>query len=124
MLHKIHHGRNLAQGSDYRVLGNSGSVHTYEMTGFPSFKGDTANCDACHGQGNEAWYAPTDRLHPDSSFYASQRNWRFVCGACHDDRTAAAHIEANSAAGLESCLICHGAGKELSVEVVHRHHVR
>ena len=49
MLHKIHHGRELAAGDEYVVVGFRGRPHTYEEVGFPSFQGGTANCDSCHG---------------------------------------------------------------------------
>ncbi|MEZ5962391.1 MAG: cytochrome c3 family protein [Planctomycetota bacterium] len=124
MIHKIHHGRLLAEGDEYVVAGFNGSSHTYEEVGFPSFKGETANCDACHGAGNEAWFAPTLRAHPSDPSLTPQLVWRFACGSCHDGRSAQAHIRTNSANGLEACEVCHGDGKEQSVEVVHKNFVR
>ena len=54
----------------------------------------------------------------------SGRHFTAACGSCHDDRSAQAHIQSNSADGLEACEICHGEGKELSVEVMHKNFVR
>ncbi len=124
MIHKIHHGLDLAAGANYQVIGFRGNPHSYEHVGFPSFKGGTANCEACHGTGNTAWHAPTLRLHPDEASTAPHLEWRMVCGSCHDGRTALAHMAANSALGLESCAICHGDGNDLSVETAHNHHRR
>lgn len=124
MLHKVHHGRLLADGAAYVVAGFSGSAHTYEEVGFPSFRGETANCASCHGADNEAWFAPTLRAHPSDSTLAPQLVWRFACGSCHDSRVAQAHIRSNAADGLEACDVCHGAGKELSVEVAHKNRAR
>lgn len=124
MLHKIHHGKELAAGEDYVIAGFRGSPHTYEEVGFPSFVGGTANCSACHGANNDAWMAPTDRLHPDGSGTAPDLSWRLVCGSCHDDRTALGHMASNSSIGIESCTTCHGDGKDLSVETAHKNLVR
>jgi OmcA/MtrC family decaheme c-type cytochrome len=125
MLHKIHQGRDLADAENYVVVGFFGRSITFDEIGFPSFVGGTSNCDSCHGDGNTAWYAPTDRLHPTQAFTAPQSNWNLVCASCHDDRAALAHIQSNtSASGLESCAVCHGDDKILSVELVHRNFVR
>lgn len=124
MIHKIHHGKELEAGADYVVAGNSGSAHTYEEVGFPSFLGGTANCATCHGASNTAWHQPTLRLHPDENRFAPHLEWRMVCGSCHDGRTAYAHMTSNSGGNVESCEICHGNGKDLDVEVVHKNRVR
>jgi len=124
MLHKIHHGRLLAEGSAYKVAGFNGSATTFEEVGFPVFRGETANCDACHGTGSTAWFAPTLRTHPSDAMLAPQLVWNLTCGSCHDGRSAQAHMRANSVDGLEACDVCHGTGKEQSVEVVHKNHVR
>ncbi len=124
MIHKIHRGHELEAGADYVVAGFNGSAHTYEHVGFPSFLGATANCKSCHGVDNTAWHAPTVRLHPDEPRLAPHLEWRMVCGSCHDGRSAYAHMLANSGGDLESCELCHGAGKDFDVEVVHKHRAR
>ena len=124
MIHKIHRGHELEAGASYVVAGNSGSSHTYEHVGFPSFLGATANCASCHGATNVAWKEPTLRLHPDESRLAPHLEWRMVCGSCHDGRAAYSHMLSNSGGNVEGCTLCHGAGKELSVETVHKNQVR
>ena len=124
MIHKIHHGHSLDAGADYVIAGFRGSAHTYEHVGFPSFRGQTANCESCHGEGNTAWHEPTLRLHPDQGRLDPQLTWRMVCGSCHDDRTALSHMIANSGAGVEGCALCHGDGKLQGVEVMHRNQSR
>lgn len=125
MIHKIHRGRGLDAGSGYVVVGNGGTPHTYEQVGFPSFVGGTANCASCHGASSTAWKEPTLRLHPTAeSRLAPHLEWRMVCGSCHDSRTAFSHMLSNSGGNVESCALCHGAGKELSVETVHENRVR
>lgn len=119
MLHKIHHGRELADGANYAVAGFNGTPHTYETVGFPHMPGGTADCAACHGADNQAWREPTPRDHPAAP--VPTRSWRAACGACHDTSAAQAHIDINtSAQGAEACAICHGPGKDEQVETVHR----
>ena len=44
-----------------------------------------------------------------------------ACIACHTKETAKAHVETLTAAnGQESCVVCHGVGREFAVEKVHR----
>jgi len=122
MLHKIHMGEELANASSYQVngvfLGTAYPV-TYEEVGFPAMPSGTRDCAICHGEGNDTWQAPVDRDHPTAAV-APAREWRAVCGACHDSDAAAGHIEAQSAGGIESCELCHGEGKEWNVELVHK----
>ncbi|MEQ1634461.1 MAG: hypothetical protein ABL997_18915, partial [Planctomycetota bacterium] len=124
MLHKIHRGKELEAGAAYQVAGSNGAGHSYEQVGFPSFLGGTANCAACHGATNTAWHQPTLRLHPDEGRLAPHLEWRMVCGSCHDGRAVYAHMLSNSGGNVEACELCHGAGKDLDVEVVHKNWVR
>jgi len=118
MLHKIHHGKNLAQGANYVVVGNSGTPHTYEQIGFPSMPGGTQDCAACHGKTNTAWYQPNLATHPQQT--VPLRSWWMVCGSCHDSEAVRAHIDVNTASwGGETCEICHGSGEAASVKSVH-----
>jgi hypothetical protein len=44
-----------------------------------------------------------------------------ACIGCHTREPAMAHMEAQLASGnRESCVVCHGVGREFSVERVHR----
>ncbi|MGE3172398.1 MAG: hypothetical protein AB7O97_07200 [Planctomycetota bacterium] len=118
MLHKIHHGKELAAGTNYVVVGNGGTGHTYEHVGFPSFPGGTLRCVTCHGEDNTAWQAPAERNHPMQ--VRPTRSWLAACGSCHDSTAQRAHIDANTApSGAEACAICHGAGEDNDVIKVH-----
>jgi hypothetical protein len=123
LLHKAHMGKELANASTYVVNGiflGAPYPVTYDEVGFPAMNGGTKNCALCHGDGNDAWKAPVDRDHP-TAFVAPVREWRAVCGACHDSDDSLAHIEVQtSLAGEESCGVCHGDGADWSVEVVHK----
>jgi hypothetical protein len=119
MLHKIHMGEELANASTYTVGGFSGSSHTYEEVVFPAMPGKVKHCDKCHGT-NESWKAPSDRDHSTQQT-VPVREWRAVCGSCHDATSTTGHIDTQtSAAGVEACATCHGAGKEYDVELMHK----
>ena len=129
MLHKIHHGQDLAEADSYTLVGFgipsaypfNFSEHTYGEVVFPALNGGTANCAMCHGDSNEAWTVPADRDHPSEQLQPVQE-WRMVCGSCHDDEAAQAHIGTmtDPFTGLESCNVCHGPGEDLAVESVHQ----
>jgi len=127
MLHKIHMGEDLANASTYSVVGfgstaypdNFGVSHFGEIV-FPALPGGVRNCQKCHGESNEAWHEPSDRNHP-SEQGSPVRRWMAVCGACHDSTDAQAHIAVQTdVLGNESCGVCHGEGREWSVERMHR----
>jgi OmcA/MtrC family decaheme c-type cytochrome len=126
MLHKIHRGEELANASTYTLVGFGGAAwpnnfgaNTYAEVVFPALPGGTANCAKCHGDTNTAWIEPSDRNHPTVETLPV-RSWRAVCGACHDSDAATAHIEAQTAGGAESCTVCHGPGRDWSVQVMHK----
>ncbi|MEZ5990541.1 MAG: hypothetical protein R3F30_15800, partial [Planctomycetota bacterium] len=125
MLHKIHHGKELAEGANYIVNGfgssypNNYTSHSYEHVGFPDLPAGTKDCIACHGSGNEAWHQPAVRKHSLGQAWPT-RIWRAACITCHDADYAMAHMMVNtSSTGYESCDICHAEGKEQNVERKH-----
>ena len=71
---------------------------------FPRFDGGTSQCEACHA-GSDAWVEPSG----------------LICTSCHDSQSTAAHasIMTDPVFG-ESCDVCHGAGTQFGVEVVHQ----
>jgi hypothetical protein len=124
MLHKIHMGEGLANASTYTVDGfgsgsypNNYTAHHYGEIAFPAMPGGVQNCVKCHG--NEAWHVPAERSHPAQD--VPIRRWTVVCGACHDSTDAQSHIAVQTdAAGSESCGVCHGEGRDWSVERMHK----
>jgi hypothetical protein len=119
MLHKIHHGKELAKASEYAVVGFGGTSFQYDEVGFPAMPGGTMNCASCHGKDNTAWKAPASRKHP--ALPVGSQTWRAACASCHDSDAAVAHVDANTAPnGAESCSICHGSGERERVEIVHK----
>lgn len=127
MLHKIHMGKDLSDPDAYEVIGfastawpNNYSIATYEDVGFPAMPGFASHCTACHGEDNDSWKDPGSRDHPSQQGDKAQV-WRAACGSCHDSDDAAAHIELQTTpTGAESCGVCHGDGKDLSVELAHK----
>jgi hypothetical protein len=125
MLHKIHMGEELANASTYTVLGfgsgwpNNFTPHSYGEVVFPAMPGGPRHCAKCHGKDNTAWFEPAVRNHPTAQLLPT-RGWEIACGACHDGDAAQAHIAVQtSAAGVESCAVCHGPGKEWHVQRMH-----
>jgi OmcA/MtrC family decaheme c-type cytochrome len=127
MLHKIHMGNGLANASTYQVVGfgagafpDNYSVSTFGDVEFPVMPGGVAQCVKCHGEGNQAWLAPQPRNHPTAQGRPALV-WSAACGSCHDSDAAIAHIQVQtSPAGEESCITCHGGGREWPVELMHK----
>ncbi len=96
MIHKIHHGENLANG--YFIFGFRNTLHDYSDIVFTQ---DSRNCQTCHDE--------SDANTPEAS------NWRLVanrasCGACHDDIDWAngGHPGGITFVDDTQCLDCHG----------------
>jgi OmcA/MtrC family decaheme c-type cytochrome len=119
MLHKIHMGEELTNASTYTVVGHSGGSHTYEEVVFPAMPNKVKHCEKCHGSGSTMWKAPATRSHTSQT--TPTREWRAVCGSCHDSTSAGAHIDIQtSSGGVESCSTCHGDGKSEEVDIKHK----
>jgi OmcA/MtrC family decaheme c-type cytochrome len=119
MLHKIHHGEELANAATYEVVGFGGNSAFYDEVVFPAWPGGTIQCRKCHGEGSTAWQEPESREHPTEQMMPALA-WRDVCSSCHDGSDAAAHFEVNtSASGAESCAVCHGPSGVFAVQLHH-----
>jgi OmcA/MtrC family decaheme c-type cytochrome len=119
LLHKLHAGKELSRPYEVNgvFLGTAYPV-TYEEIGFPSLTGGVAECTKCHGANNQAWKQPAERSHPLAP--KPVRTWAMACGSCHDSKPAETHYWVQTWNGDESCDVCHGPGKEYSVEVSHK----
>ena len=123
LIHRIHTGINA--GEPFIVYGGPpakpGPIDLSDIR----FPGDRRNCVKCHVPGaNEpplpAGLLPTLIPQADGTLKAIQPITS-ACIACHTRETAKAHVETLTASnGQESCVVCHGVGREFSVEKVHR----
>jgi OmcA/MtrC family decaheme c-type cytochrome len=123
LIHRIHTGVNA--GEPFIVYGGPparpGPVDLSDIR----FPGDRRNCVKCHVPGaNEpplpAGLLPTLIPQADGTLKALPPITS-ACIACHTRETAKAHVETLTASnGQESCVVCHGVGREFAVEKVHR----
>lgn len=101
MIHKIHRGEFLPSveaGGQYRIWGNSDSLHDYSHVAYPQ---DIRNCTKCHDA--------ADTVTPDAGNWATEMSVE-ACGSCHDDvnfATGAGHTSGNIVAQNGECSICH-----------------
>jgi OmcA/MtrC family decaheme c-type cytochrome len=111
-IHSIHRGENLA--NPY-VLGS----RNYQDLRFP---GDLRDCTACHFSGTylvekvgaKALVASPGGFTPTTPPISA------ACQGCHDDMATASHALANTTVIGESCVACHSASEEFSVDRVHQ----
>ncbi|MGD2130523.1 MAG: OmcA/MtrC family decaheme c-type cytochrome [Lysobacterales bacterium] len=116
MVHKIHRGEDLQNG--YVVYGYRSSIHDYGDVTFP---GDLRDCEACHVNDSYKLPLPAGVLPTESpsTFITEMEPITASCLSCHDSLGAASHAEANTSEFGESCVACHGSGKEFDVAKVH-----
>lgn len=123
LIHKVHMGKDLTNAAQYEVVGVFLGVPygvTYEEVGFPSTRGGASDCAKCHGN-NSSWRSPAERVHPQAT--TPTRAWRAACASCHDSSATVAHIDSQTTpTGVESCAVCHGAGRVEDVMKVHLGH--
>ncbi len=110
-IHSIHRGENLA--NPY-VLGST----NYQEVRFP---GDLRVCTTCHVNTS---YLPdnigaTAQVASTGGFFTPTPPISAACLGCHDDIDTAAHALINATSFGESCVVCHGAGTDFSVDTVH-----
>jgi len=123
LIHRIHTGRNL--GEPFIVYGGPAAKPAPTNFAEIRFPGDRRNCTKCHEKGaNEVPLAdgvlPTAIPQTDGTV-KQLTPIMSACIGCHTKEPAKAHMEAQVAAvGRESCVVCHGVGREFSVEKVHR----
>jgi len=136
MIHRIHASG--ATGVPYEVCGFGNSVHVYDV----AYPGHINNCEGCHEPGGYFPVDPAavlgttidvgaDPASPIDDVVISPN--ASVCSSCHVSSLARTHMEQNGAdfaatkaadstlisSGVESCQLCHGAGRSASVEEVH-----
>ena len=122
MIHRIHTGRNL--GEPFVIYGGPQAAPVPRNFAEVRFPGDRRNCAKCHEPGaNELplppGVLPTAIPQADGSV-KSLTPIVSACVGCHTREPAKAHMEAQIAAvGRESCVVCHGTGREFAVDKMH-----
>jgi hypothetical protein len=121
LLHKVHMGKELMQGSSYEVIGVFLGVPyplKYDKIGFPNMPGGAMQCTSCHLD-NLAWQLPAARNHP-AALSTPTKAWGAACGSCHDAPAAQAHIATQTTPfGVETCTSCHSPGQQAAVKRAH-----
>ncbi len=136
MIHKIHTGEELVESVPYAIYGFGGSLHLFDEVRFP---GKRNLCTTCHVDAPKKSYMPesvpagalftvanqTETLMHAGTFVHGPGELEVppitaACTGCHDTASARVHAELNTnAAGEEACVVCHGEGREFSVEDMH-----
>jgi OmcA/MtrC family decaheme c-type cytochrome len=102
MIHRIHRGADLpsvVDGTPYVIYGFGSAAIDFSHVRFP---GGADRCNACHLDDT------------------TQNATAVACMSCHDSPASKAHAELNTTlGGVESCAVCHGPDREVSVEKAH-----
>jgi len=123
LIHRIHTGRNL--GEPNIIYGGPAAKPVPVSFGEIRFPGDRRNCAKCHEKGANELPLPdgviATQMPQLDGTTKPMTPIMSACVGCHTKEPAKAHMEAQIAAvGRESCVVCHGAGREFSVEKMHR----
>jgi OmcA/MtrC family decaheme c-type cytochrome len=120
LIHRIHRG---AEANNPAIIYGGGATPT--NFGDIVFPGDLAACQTCHVAGT--YSLPLAKgVQPTTITQAGKvvsitLPIRSVCTACHDSTAAGGHIELmTTTSGIETCEVCHGAGREFDITKVHR----
>jgi OmcA/MtrC family decaheme c-type cytochrome len=117
MIHSIHRGENLVNG--FQVAGHNQSIADFGEVAYP---GDLRNCSTCHVNDSYQLSGLPDDLLPTltpQAWWSPMQPQAAACLSCHDGDSTAVHAYTNSSFFGESCVTCHGEGKEYAVDKVH-----
>lgn len=120
LIHRIHRGAEATK--PVIVYGFGGNEFDFSNVFFP---GDLAACQTCHLPGAYGLPLPggsqPTTISQAGELVSTSLPVAAVCTSCHDSQPVEGHIElATTASGLETCQVCHGAGREFDVSEVHR----
>lgn len=133
LIHQIHRGPDLTQ--PYLLFAPNGDATNAQDLLFP---GDLRHCQKCHvtdaaGNRTELLIPGRGVVGPDVQPTVHRRidarktvlqtmqtlPITSACTSCHDTPVAAAHAQANTVGGVETCTVCHGDGRDFAVDKVH-----
>jgi OmcA/MtrC family decaheme c-type cytochrome len=123
LVHRIHTGKNL--GEPFIIYGGPAAKPVPVDFGGIRFPGDRRNCLKCHEKGANEIPLPDGVLptaiHQADGTVKHLTPIMSACVGCHTREPAKAHMEAQIASvGRESCVVCHGTGREFAVDKMHR----
>jgi OmcA/MtrC family decaheme c-type cytochrome len=119
LIHGIHRGEEASQ--PLQVYGFGNQLHDFGEVVFP---GNLRDCQICHlpetyGLPLAAGIQPTN-ISQAGNAVSSTLPARALCTSCHDNPETDAHASLQtSAEGVETCLVCHGPGREFDVDKAH-----
>lgn len=119
LIHRLHRGAEASQ--PLQVYGFGNSLHDYSHVEFP---GNLADCQTCHVEGAYGLPLPNG-VQPtvvtqDGQVVSNTLPARSVCTSCHDAEAVSGHAQLQTTQeGIETCLVCHGQGREFDVLQVH-----
>lgn len=116
MIHSIHRGKDLERG--YTAYGFGNVAHDFSTLRFP---GRLEQCSICHGAYSVNLPLPEYALPTVVADKEPVLPERAACVSCHDGLMANVHavLATDSATGIESCVVCHGADASQAVALVH-----
>jgi OmcA/MtrC family decaheme c-type cytochrome len=120
LIHRIHRGEELTQ-KPLIVYGFGGRPIDFSNVFFP---GNLAACETCHLPGAYDLPLPGNAqptiITQAGKAISTTPPIRSACTSCHDTGAVAGHAELMTTTnGIETCDVCHGAGKEFDVTAVH-----
>jgi OmcA/MtrC family decaheme c-type cytochrome len=119
MIHRIHRGEEA--NNPLVVYGFGGNPVDFSDVAFP---GKLNDCQTCHVEGAYDLPLPSGVL-PTTITQAGEvvsvtPAIQSVCSACHDSTPAIAHMMLQTTSdSVETCAVCHGAGRDFDVVKVH-----
>lgn len=119
LIHRLHRGAEATQ--PLQVYGFGNRLFDFSHVEFP---GNLADCQTCHLPGTYGLPLP-DGVQPtittqNDQIVDSTLPARSVCTSCHDTVAVSGHAELQTTqSGIETCLVCHGSGREFDVLQVH-----
>ncbi|MCW4051533.1 MAG: OmcA/MtrC family decaheme c-type cytochrome [Candidatus Bathyarchaeota archaeon] len=113
MIHRIHLGEE--GGEPYVIYGHGGSENDF---GHVIYSADLANCAKCHV--DDSYELPLSSgvlgttVEEAGEVVSYTPPIQSACLGCHPSDESKAHTETMTANGVESCVVCHGAGKDFA----------
>mgnify|MGYP000272713876 CR=1 FL=1 len=115
LIHKIHRGEHLER--EYTVYNFFRQPVSFNKVRFPA---SLKNCQLCHVPGtNVLPVRATLATTTPRGFQNPTPPTSTACLGCHDSLSAEAHAFVNTAGSVETCIVCHGEGREFAVSKVH-----